>query len=449
MRAWLALIAIVGGAVGGCNAAPATWHVRDGFLRAADDRAVILRGVNLSGAQKLAPYLDDKELADYQRAHDAWGFDAIRFIMTWAAVEPTEGVYDDDYLDGVIERIRWADTSGLSVIVEMHEDIYGEGFGFDGAPRWTCDEAYYAAFVPLTPWFINSEDPNVTACVDQFYTNADRRQHFIDAWQHVAARLAHEPPVIGFDILNEPNWGTYPLFQFEHDRLTPLYIDVVAAVRAQAPNWIAFVEPSASRNGGIATKLTAMPFANVMYAPHAYDSGAEGGSGYDPTHRQDVLDNGTALAGEAHTLDAGLWIGEYGGDGADPNIGAYMTDEYDAAAQVAGSTMYWAYDNSDGYGLVNPDGSEKPDLVTAVVRPYPELTAGDPTSYAFDPTTSTFTFVYTPDRASTSATEIVVPDRVYPAGYQVDCGDCTYVTAPGRLIISAPPSASPATIVVH
>ncbi len=433
-------------AVAGCHDEPAHWHVSDGFLRAPDDRSVILRGVNLSGAQKNTPYLDDKQLEDYERLHDAWGLDAIRFIMTWSAVEPSEGSYDDGYLDGVAERLAWAAASGLSVVVEMHEDVYGEGFGFDGAPRWTCDASHYAAFVPQTPWYLNSVDPNVTACIDGFYTTPDLRQHFIDAWRHVAARLAKSPAVIGFDILNEPGWGSYPLFQFEHDRLTPLYIDVVGAVRAEAPDWVAFVEPGSSRNTGIGTKLTAMPFGDVMYAPHAYDSGAEGGSGFDVTHRQAILDNTADLASEAQTLNAGLWIGEYGGDAADPNIAAYMTDEYDAAGAVAGSTMYWAYDKSDGYGLMNPDGSEKPSLLDVIVRPYPELTAGKPISYAFDATTMTFTFSYTPD-LSQLATELVIPDRTYPSGYQVDCGDCAFTTFANRLVITTPPSSG--TITVH
>src|SRR5439155_1284382 len=79
--------------------------------------------------------------------------------------------------------------AGLSVILDMHEDVYGEGFGFDGAPRWTCDEARYAAFVPRTPWYLSSVDENVQSCVDHFYTDRETRQPFIEAWRHVAGRL--------------------------------------------------------------------------------------------------------------------------------------------------------------------------------------------------------------------------------------------------------------------
>src|SRR5262249_11953961 len=155
----------------------------DGFLRASDGRAAILRGVNVSGAQKVAPYLDEKTPADYERIRSEWGMNAIRFLMTWAAVEPDRGRYDDKYLDGGAERLTWAERSGLSVVLEMHEDIYGEGFGFDGAPRWTCDQERYAAFMPLSPWFLNALDPNVVACVDDFYAHQDRLQHFVDAWR--------------------------------------------------------------------------------------------------------------------------------------------------------------------------------------------------------------------------------------------------------------------------
>ena len=367
-----------------CSSSPPHWHVSGGALRDPDGRAAILRGVNLSGAQKNAPYLDDKTPADYQRVRDAWGFNAIRFLMTWSAVEPAEGQYDDAYLDAVAERIGWAQQAGLVVILDMHEDVYGEGFGFDGAPRWTCDESRYSAFVPQTPWFLSNFDPNVEACVDGLYTS--REKQLVAAWKHVAEKLGKVDGIIGFDVLNEPGWGTYPVFQFEKDRLKPLYDDVVAAVRSRAPEWVAFLEPSSARNGGIATNLTKpFSFPDVMYAPHSYDSMAEGGSGFDPTHRQAILDNVAALADEAKALDAGLWIGEYGGNAAKPGIVEYMTAQYDAAGAVAAGTMYWAYDKGGDYSLLDADGNEKTALLDVLVRPYPARVAGDPISYGFDP----------------------------------------------------------------
>ena len=428
---------------------PATpaWHVEGGFLRDPDGRAVIMRGANVSGAQKNAPYLDDKQPADYARMREQWGMNAIRFLMPWAAVEPQSGQYDDALLDQVAARMTWAHDSGLFVVLDMHQDVYGEGFGFDGAPRWTCDESYYAAFVPQMPWYLSTVDPNVQICFDEMYSLPEKRQHFIDAWRHVAKRLADQPAVIGFDVLNEPSWGSYPIFQFENDRLAPLYTDVVEAVRAEAPQWIAFLEPSASRNVGFATQLRPFPFDNVMYAPHSYDNNAESGAGFDPSHRQMIIDKLGELAGEAQSLHAGLWVGEYGGDPSAPGITEYMAAQYDAAGQVAASTMYWAYDKSNGYGLLDPDGNEKPLLLDAVVRPYPERVAGDPVSYAFDPATSTFTLVYTAH--GSAATTLSVPDRVYPAGYQVECGGCVFHREPGQLVIDSPPANPSVTVTLQ
>ncbi len=443
------LVLVAALAVGCSTSSPPRWHVADGFLRDPDDRAVVLRGVNLSGDQKSAPYLDDKTQADYQRVRDEWGMNAIRFVMTWSAIEPTQGSYDDAYLDTVIERLGWAHDANLSIVLDMHQDIYGEGFGFDGAPKWTCDATRYAAFVPMTPWFLDTFDPQVQACFDDLYTLAERRQQFIAAWRHVAQRLAHVPGIIGFDALNEPAWGTYPVLKFEHDRLEPFYIDIVAAVRAEAPEWIAFLEPGASRNAGFATSLVKFPFSDVMYAPHSYDANAEGGNGFDPTHRQDVLDNATLLQQEAAALGAGLWIGEYGGDASKPGITDYMTAEYDAAGQVAAGTMYWSYDKSDSYGILAPDGTEKPVLLGVLVRPYPELVAGKPTSYAFDASSSTFTFVYAPDRGAKQPTQLAMPALAYPNNYQVDCGGCTFHQETGELVIDKPPAGAMATITVH
>ncbi len=428
MRAWLVLLAACSG-----SSAPPAWQVRDGFLRDVDGRAVILRGVNVSGSQKAAPYLDDKTPADFTRIRDAWGMNAIRFVMPWAAVEPEPGRYDDAFLDQVAERIGWAADAGLLVVLDMHQDVYGEGFGFDGAPLWACDASRYAAFVRTEPWFLNTLDPQVQACFDELYT--DHAQDFAAAWGHVAARLGALPNVVGFDILNEPSWGSYAIFKFERERLTPFYARAVSAVRDAAPAWVAFAEPGASRNTGLATGLVELPFDNVMYSPHSYDASAESGDGFDPTHRQKILDNVRDLAAEAGVLKAGLWIGEYGGDPSKPGIVEYMTAQYDAAGAAAAGTMYWAYDKSDGYGLLDPSGAEKTMLVDTLVRPYPERVAGDPIAYAFDGTT--FTLEYEPHGAA--PTIISVPTRAIAAP-QVECGGCASHVEPGRVVIDAPGS---------
>lgn len=447
----------------GCGSEPdptplrAGYHVTDGFLRDPDGRALLLRGLNLSGRHKQAPYFDFQQPPDYARVSDAWGMNAARFILTWAAVEPAEGVYDDAYLDQVALRMDWARQAGLKVVLDMHQDVYGEGFvagGGDGAPLWTCDASHYADFVPNpSQWYLNDLNVDVVACYDHFWKTDAIRAHYVDAWKHVAARLSgYDDVIVGFDPMNEPYWGTYAITAFESDLLQPLYEQIVPAVRAERPGWIAFLEPGSNRNLGIATSLGPFPFADVMYSPHSYDRDAESGMGFDATHRAAVLQNALDLAAEAKALGAGLWVGEYGGQTGTPGITPYMDAEYAAFAAVAAGTTYWSYGKGGGYDVLDADGNEKPDLMAAIVRPWPERVAGTPVSYAYDAGTLTFTLTYHPDASIAAPTVIRVPDRVYPYGYHVDCGGCSTERAAGLLRVTRMPattSGAPAVVTVR
>ena len=413
------------------------WHVAEGALRDPEGRTAVMRGMNLSGDQKWKPYFGFQDAADYARLRNEWGMSSIRYVMTWAAIEPEEGVYDDAYLDEVDRRIGWAEDAGLLVVLDMHQDLYGEGFaGGDGAPAWTCDQASYDAFVPGDPWALGYFDPSLQHCVEHLYGDADLQSHFVGAWTRVAERLSHHANVVGFDVLNEPSWGASSLTHYEKEFLQPLYEKVVPAVRKVAPEWIAYLEPGGSRNAGIPTSLTRFPFDNVVYAPHNYDITAEGPNGFDPARRDLVIDDLAALAAEARALGAGLWIGEYGGVASLPGIRDYMHAEYDGAGAVAAGSEYWSYDESDNFGFLDLEGNEKEPLVEAVVRPYPERVAGKLASYAFDASTSTLTFVMTADPAVTAPTIVSLPPRVYPSGAEVDCGGCTVTDAPGSVALT-------------
>ena len=447
-RAWagtvgLAVVAACGSdPVAPRPARPATYYVEGGAIHDPGGRTVIMRGVNLAGAHKQKPYVSEFQRADYARLRTDWGMNAIRYLVTWAGLEPARGVYDESYLAAIEERIGWARDAGLFVVVDMHQDLFGEGFlGGDGAPRWTCDASRYAAFKPQTPWFFGSLDPNVGACFDALWTDAELRGHLVEGWRRLAARLAKYDNVLGFDPINEPFWGTASLTTFEAERLAPFYVEVTNAVRTAAPGWLVFAEPSASRNLGFGSSFPRLPVDGVVYAPHAYDPSAESGNGFDPDHRESMLQKIADMRSEAEGMGASLFIGEYGGDPGKPGIAAYMTAAYDGAGAVGASTTYWAYDKSDdGYGLLRADGSEKKELADVLTRPFPERVAGKLLSYAFDAATGTATVTFEPDASVEPPTELSVPARLYPRGVQVDCGGCRVEEAPGLVrLLSAPP----------
>lgn len=438
-----------GGAGGATPAAPT--RVRGGFIRDDEGRALVLRGMNLAGAHKNPPYFSFHTVADFKRLRDEWGMNAIRFLITWAAVEPEQGVFDEAYLDAVAERMDWAREAGLHVVLDMHQDVYGEGFvlgGGDGAPRWTCDESNYASFKPdPNQWFFNYLTAEVTTCYDHFWNTPELRAEYIDAWRHVATRLeGYDDVILGFDPMNEPYWGSYSITFFEAAQLQPFYEELVPEVRAIRPGWIAFLEPASSRNLGVPTGLKKLPFPDVVYSPHSYDRDAESGMGFDPMQRQVVLNNGQALAAEAASLEAALWIGEYGGMAASPGIVEYMTAEYDAFAAVAAGTTYWAYDKGGSYSVFNDDGSEREALVSTLVRPFPQRVAGDPVSYGFDAASSTFTLTYRPDASITAPTIVSAPARVYPNGVVVSCDGCESKVTGAALEITKPAAGETVTV---
>ncbi len=442
----LALFAVVASCgadeVSSAPARPTTWHVEGGAIRDAEGRTLIMRGVNFAGAHKQKPYLSSFTRDDMVKLRTEYGFNSLRFLVIWAGVEPEKGVFDETYLAGVEERIVWAKEAGLLVVLDMHQDLYGEGFlGGDGAPRWTCDASRYAAYEPTTPWFLGYLDQNVAACVDGLYVeDGEVRAHFIEAWRKLAERLKKHDNVLGFDILNEPPWGTYNILAFEEDKLAPFYEAVVKGVREVAPDWLVFAEPSGARNVGYATRLPKLSFGNVVYAPHAYDNEAESGNGFDETRREPLVRKLAELRADADAIDAALYIGEYGGQAEHPGIVPYMDAQFDGAGAVAASSAYWAFDKSDGYALLKPDGSEKKELADALSRPYPSRVAGKLLSYAFDDHAKVATFEYEPDRAIAAPTEIIIPPRVYPAGLTVECGGCSVDELPGLVRLkTAPP----------
>lgn len=82
-------------------------HTDGTVLRDALGRVVLLRGVDAGGRSKLAPYMPFEyaseadfpaALASYMDRAASWGIDSMRVPWTWAALEPTKGTTDHDWM---------------------------------------------------------------------------------------------------------------------------------------------------------------------------------------------------------------------------------------------------------------------------------------------------------------------------------------------------------------
>jgi hypothetical protein len=231
-------------------------------------RRVLLRGVNLSGSSKIpakpngathlrTDFHDHKEVSfvgrpfpleeadQHLRRIEHWGFNAVRFLVTWEAIEHGgPGEYDSEFLDYVEEVLKIIDSHGLHVIIDPHQDVWSRMCGGDGAPGWIFealgidftrfDETGAAthmqnrfdpndpkAFGPLswsqnrvafassTMWtlFFGSERFAPSSIVNGKSAQAFLQEHFTNALAQIASRVRDLDCVLGFEPINEPSQG--------------------------------------------------------------------------------------------------------------------------------------------------------------------------------------------------------------------------------------------------
>ena len=69
----------------------------DRWIRDELGRVRIFRGANVSGRSKLPPFLPFDDPACFDPLAE-WGWNAVRLLVMWEALEPERGSYDDAYL---------------------------------------------------------------------------------------------------------------------------------------------------------------------------------------------------------------------------------------------------------------------------------------------------------------------------------------------------------------
>lgn len=345
--------------------APHPWHLTDD-----EGRMVVHRGVNLNSAAKSRDGgyhhgLDDDELAIIAEA----GFTLVRLLVFWEAIEPEDGVIDAAYLDRVRDDVAALDALGLDVVLDLHQDVYGEGFGYTGFPRWTCDEAAYAAFTPNGgSWFLDYFDENVVACFDAFWASDTLQERYAAIAARLVAEVGDAPGVVGLDVMNEPFWGS--LTREAHDEvvLPAFYARVIAAVRAEDDDLPLWLEPSVYANLDADPRLPIGDLGDdhLVFAPHFYPAYAELGTGYDGdfTDEAVALDRLTSWARREQVPFA---LGEFGIFSDTGTEAAYVADVLDAVASDGGSGVWWSMDR--GTGLLTDDGAPGA-LVPAFAGPW-------------------------------------------------------------------------------
>ncbi len=256
-------------------------------------RFVILRGVNYN---ILGDYWQANEdapaTAQFDETHiemmASYGFNCIRLLFNWSAVEPNRNEYDYNYIERIREVILAAERNGIYVLLDLHQDAYSKFIfstrenscsfhqkGWDGAPLWA---------VLTDNKSVCSRDgsrENVPAVVRAWQNLWDNSQgiqdRLIEMWKLIVGELGHHENVIGYDLINEPSLGSSSLTD-QQNKLSEFYRFTIDAIRKtegennQTEKMI-FFEPAVTFNGEGIPSVSATNFTsdrNIVFAPHNY-----------------------------------------------------------------------------------------------------------------------------------------------------------------------------------
>ncbi|MCC6647698.1 MAG: cellulase family glycosylhydrolase [Polyangiaceae bacterium] len=449
--------------VGGCGSsddektpAPEPQAESPRFITDAKGRVLILRGINTSNSTKAdpdrSPRLTD---ADIDRIAHRWGFNFVRYLILWDALEPSPGQIDAAYLERIAADVKRLGEAGVYVMLDMHQDVYAAKYCCDGAPAWAIRDDGLP-FEQQELWALNYMEPAVQRAFDNFWDaggpHADLQQRFAATWQAVAARFAGEPSVIGYDLFNEPFPGSdfdgaEALFRktpedggtsktFDETKLGPFYQRVIDAIRkVDSDHWIFFESRyGAPANGSPSyiPKLTDRRPGGprLVFAPHLYSAGAEATGRFsagDPTVSLWETQRAADLARHGGPLLLGEW---FSFTWADPNSRPFVDQILTMADRLQIGWAYWAYDpgSPTGSALRAEDGTDNP-ATAVIVRPYPRAIAGVPVSFGFDASARALELTFEPRAGVTGPTELAVPAHTYPEGFDVEVP-----TDPGRQV---------------
>jgi endoglycosylceramidase len=407
------------------------------YITDAQGRALILHGINTSSSAKSAPdhmpWIEERHVEQVTRE---FGMNFVRLLIFWDGIEPQRGVYDDAYLEAVRTRVRWFTSRGAYVMLDMHQDIYSEKVGGNGAPDWatvTSGMEYLSVNFPGMPWWVKNIDPAVIAAFVNFWRHDEHaylQDHYIQAWVHVARAFRDEPGVIGYDLMNEPHAGDLiraARFTFEPTWLKGLYDRLIPALRAvDQEKWLFFEPQSLAVNFGLPSRLPVIHDARsgdkrLVYAPHLYPFTLHEGVAYNLTDRLNMRGWNRHRARELDRQQVPLLVGEFGGSDTTPGFLQYLDDATAMFDQMGAGWAWWS-DDPGSWGLLDGNGQENP-KVNRLVRAYPQAIAGAPKQFRYDPNARHFLLEFSPAAGVSGPTEIFVPTRHYRGGFRVLTSD--------------------------
>jgi len=451
-------------------------------------RTVLMHGVDL--VYKVAPYevevggaVNDLTDAEVQEMASL-GFDVVRLGIIWKGLEPgTAGINDKaictpgsprpagagqfsaTVLDGYLQRldatVALLGRYGIYSIVDMHQDVYSDVFGGEGAPDWAVctNGATPKPQLNVPNWSVNLQGPGVVTAYEHFWRNdvvGNLQGEFDSIWARVAHNFRDDPWVIGYDPFNEPYGqglppaGSGASFDAElqcfytgradpgtnqaHQPISCPPDDpeegLIARIEQADPNHLVFYEGNYATDSGPLNHIGPMPFGHLVLNFHDYcylhvPNGPEP-PGFDtvcpPQENLVFTEHVEQARRDATTEQPGgipAFLTEFG---ATTDVSDLARVTADADAHLIGWT-YWQwllYDDPTGSHTSGlwPPSAPTPAMLSVLSRAYPMAVAGTPLSASFNPTNAVFHFSYRNDPRIAQPTVMFMPlSAHYPDGY--------------------------------
>jgi len=335
---------------------------------------VLLRGFDVSvGQAKLAPVAAQL------------GANFVRIYVGWDSIEPRAPVHgrhrwDQRTLAKLDEAVAAFRQEHINVLIDFHQFHWSPYFAqatckpgkavcrASGVPAWF----YAGGRFPAT----KSGESHAQAA---FWTSeSSRSQGYYAAFATmIAARYAHDPNVVGYELFNEPHPGKLGDTTAATNTMLRWQAGIRAAVRKVDPTRTVFIM---CRGGGEGVGTASLaPFGSLDHMAldwHDYFNGGSGGldsagdnwvPSWPDTHNQTTSNyKGSEQSQEkvlqvpldrARSWGIPLLVGEWGIHTDEPGSDVYQTQMLDLFDREGVSWARWVLATGGGFALLQSDGT--------------------------------------------------------------------------------------------